>query len=236
MTGHEDRRMTIDEGFEQFVDGPRKSAFNPLHALVKSILENPSRHEWSVQGFGMMRTYLDAAKVWRLNMWDSALAVKNVSTLHDHPWHFTSWVVAGHFSNVRFTATEGGACSKLDRRWEHATIQTGPGGGLRVPHAPVWLHEHPPEFYASGCVYEQRAEEIHESRYEDGTVTINKRKRLEDGEHAKVFWPLGQKWVDAEPREATAAEIAFVCERSLRKWFTEDFNQLFILSPVRSAC
>ena len=59
------------------------SAFPLLRAAVRALLERPDS-DWSVQGFGMMRRYLDADKKYRLNIWDSSLAGRNVSIIHDH--------------------------------------------------------------------------------------------------------------------------------------------------------
>ena len=80
-----------------------KIPFDVLRATVRDVLEHPYPREWTVQGFGMLRTYLDPDKRFRLNVWHSKLAIPNVSIVHDHPWHFTSWVMGGNFTNVRYT-------------------------------------------------------------------------------------------------------------------------------------
>jgi hypothetical protein len=77
----------------------------------------------------------------------------------------------------------------------------------------------PVENYWPGDKYAQAAKEIHVSKYIDGTVTLNERRIVGDGEHARVFWESGD-WVDAEPRAATEDEVDGVLRQALRKWDT----------------
>lgn len=182
---------------------------NPLENIprvdeVLHILNNPHEAQWSAQGFGMLRTYLGDDKVWRLNVWHSALAVENVSTIHDHPWDFTSWIVAGRFTNQRFTEAP-----VANFQCKGVKIKTGEGGGaVGLPFTQL-LYAHDLETYLTGDTYSQKWNEIHRSSFVDGTVTLNRRDRVGDGEHAQVFWEDGD-WVNAEPRPATAEEVAFV--------------------------
>jgi hypothetical protein len=176
--------------------------FKPLRALIRPILEAPLYYEWTVQGFGMLRTYIDRDKVWRLNVWNKALAVPNVSTIHNHPWHFESWIIAGQFTNRRYLERASGTAYNV------ATIKTGEGGGMRSQPVAVNLRSMGDEMYQPGQRYAQRADEVHESFYTNGCVTLNKRLRVADGEHARVYWPAGTDWVDAEPRVATEDEVA----------------------------
>lgn len=83
--------------------------FDALRASVKSILqESPWNRDWTVQGFGMLRCYLDSDKRFRLNIWDDRLAVPHVSVIHDHPWSFDSWIINGIFHNQRFEEASHG--------------------------------------------------------------------------------------------------------------------------------
>lgn len=184
--------------------------FRATRALVRGLIAETLAHrrlaDCTVQGFGMLRTYLDADKVWRLNVWHASIAVPNVSTIHDHPWDFQSLVVAGTFRNLRYYPArhpEDGVPHS------HMRIKTGEGGGPAGDPMTTRLVAGPTEIYRAGTVYRQRAEEIHESGYADGTVTLNERRRRPDGEHANVFWREGH-WVDAEPRQATWDEVRVV--------------------------
>lgn len=182
---------------------------NPLENIprideVLRILKNPHEAVWTAQGFGMLRTYLGDDKVWRLNVWHSALAVENVSTIHDHPWDFTSWIVAGKLRNTRFLSG-----NVFDYPYRGMKIKTGEGGGPVGKEGARRMGACPAEDYQAGDTYSQLWDEIHKTSCSDGAVTLNKRGRVGDGEHAHVFWDgiNGRKWVDAEPRPATPEDI-----------------------------
>lgn len=183
--------------------------FAMTKAAVRAILDKWEAYEWSVQGFGMLRTCLDPDKRFRLNIWDSSLAVPNVSVIHDHPWDFDSVVLAGEFTNVRYDvlSINWPQTSQGEQVFHRAMIKCGPGGGMEnAAIDTVALRPRRPEIITPGHTYSQYAAEIHASLYVDGTVTLNDRKRKADPDHAFVFWPYGQEWVDAEPRPATKAE------------------------------
>lgn len=185
-----------------------------LQAIIGGIVERPHTFHWSVQGFGMLRTYFGSDKRWRLNIWHSRLAVPLCSTIHDHPWSFESLIVAGQFENRRYFVEPA---SELFATHHWQVIQTGPGGGPDGEKGFCKLTEMTPEFYIAGDTYSQGHEEVHASIYQDGCITLNDRRRLEDGEHAKVFYPIGGTWVDAMPREATAKEINIACEAARKR-------------------
>lgn len=188
-----------------------------LRPLVSRILTDPAT-EWSVQGFGMMRTYFgprENVKQFRLNIWDAALAVPGVSTIHDHPWHFESVIIAGKFRNQRFNFLDANVTS-IEPTHDYTTIKTGEGGGpVKEPMRSCVLRPMRQEIFGPGNEYSQMAEEIHETVYDDGCVTLNRRTKVGDGEHARVFWPFGTAWVDAEPRMATKKEIKQTVEKAL---------------------
>lgn len=199
-----------------------------LRAAIAAVMLERGR-EWTVQGFGFMRTYLPGPrgpKEFRLNVWHSALRVPEVSTIHDHPWDLSSTILAGHLVNQRFVELpdennngltgEDWNADNAERltiltyepiALEYQTLRTGVGGGL-VPgtRKSTTLYGKPFELYMPGEAYSQLATEVHETSYIDGTVTIN--RRAGDTEYARVFWPKGGEWVDAIPREATTDEVA----------------------------
>ena len=199
-----------------------ESLFNALRASVRLTLEHPDIFNgWTVQGFGMLRCYIPGPiydKQFRLNIWDPTLTVPHVSTIHDHPWHFRSWIINGQFANLRYVE------DRIDGTpYEYRVIHTGieaAAPNLDKPRLKMkmdlWADK--VEIYKTGDTYMQRADEIHCSIPAPYTVTLNERTRIGDGEHARVFWPDGQEWVDAKPRTASRDEIIQATALALRSW------------------
>lgn len=194
-----------------------------VRPLVRSILENWTRHSWSLQGFGMLRTYV--SRELRLHVWDRRFAVSGVSTIHDHPWNFESSVVVGRIVNTRYRVHP---CTHTDAQVDALRLRSpfvkmrivcGPGGGadrtMLAQRSRVWLEPVEPETYEAGSTYRQEASEVHHTSYDDGTVTLVDREFLPDAEHAHVFYRAGEEWVSAEPREATPDEVSTIVERAL---------------------
>jgi hypothetical protein len=190
--------------------------------LVKKILENPSGFDWTLQGLGMLRTYIGSNDL-RLHVWDSRFAFPDVSTMHTHPWNFHSLIVAGEVRQVRFVNPEVIGGTPPSKVFKQQEILCGVGGGPVEGQGPKIVHfsSLSEEVYREGDVYSQLAHEIHSSYPVDGTVTIIEREMLDDTEHAFVYWDVDKEWVTAEPRPATTQEIAVICQNALKSWFTE---------------
>ncbi len=193
-------------------------AVKPLvRATVKHILENAPAFKWSLQGLGMLRCYLSTET--RLHVWSSEHGIPNASRIHDHPWNFISYVVAGRIQQHRYEViTQPGGVIDC-QPFMFSVLQCGPGGCIKTPPAGIYLRERPNESYGEGESYEQEAEEIHNSLPLDGTVTLVTRTFKADTEHARVFWPYGTEWVSAEPRTATIEEVKDITANALRRWF-----------------
>lgn len=171
---------------------------------VQSILKDPHRHEWSIQGFGMLRLHL--ANGLRLHLWSKEFQVDHVSLIHTHPWTFSSHILAGETINTVFQ--EGGVGDTYNRR----IIQPGMDLAFLSEPEQVRLSVRHIQRYLPGQQYFQLPEEIHSSDFEDGTITLNHRVRTPKDE-AYTYWPQGEEWVSAQPRTATAAEInAFIAQ------------------------
>lgn len=178
-------------------------------ALVLSVLQKWLAYEWTVQGFGFIRTKIQ--NVGRIHIWDSSLTTLRVSTAHTHPWQLNSTIISGELINQRFKT--GGTIPYMVQK-----IKTGEGGGLVDEPSDIHLVSEPPEFYSSGKMYSQKAEEIHRTIAQDGTVTLLEREQGPPLEEALVFWPRGTQWVSAEPRKAENFEIQRVIDYALRIW------------------
>lgn len=185
-----------------------------VQALVKPLLIRWHDVEWSIQGLGMLRTYLDKDRKFRLHIWHSKLRVKDVSAIHDHPWDFESYVVAGQIQNMRYRLHQNG------EPHQHVQIECGPGTTaanmistydtqkLKVTHDS-------PEIIHPGHSYFQYADDIHQTFALDGTITICDRKLVRQDNHAHVYWESGP-WVSAEPRPATLNEVEFMVKEALK--------------------
>lgn len=185
---------------------------NNVRALTRAILEHPQDYSWSLQGFGMLRLYLEDNI--RMHIWDSRYRVENVSMMHDHPWDFHSHVVVGKIENYRYIYDDVNG----NNFWRQ-TLRCGVGGGIEGEPEQVSLGLQVPEIYVARESYDQLANEIHVSFPEDGTITLIKRTMHEDTEHAHVFWEMDDEWVTAEPREATPLEVSDITRNSLDTWF-----------------
>lgn len=188
--------------------------------IVKTILEKANQFEWSLQGLGMLRLYL--SKEVRLHIWDSRYAVPNVSTIHNHPWSFTSEIIAGAVINVLFRKVmplNNGQAPDYAKPYMTAVLQCGPGGCVKTEPERVMLQQYQQRVYEPGDYYEQKDFEIHQSLPRESTVTIVNRVFNADPDHASVFWPEGTNWVSAEPRTATAVEVQDITQASLARYF-----------------
>lgn len=174
------------------------------------ILRNALKFEWSIQGLGMLRLYLNPAQ--RLHVWSREAKRSDVSTIHDHPWDFESLVISGSIDNLIFEQMPRGLPHFRQR------ILCGPGGGVDGAPEEVGLICRMRTTYYPDDSYVQRAEVIHESDPTEGTVTLITRTFRPDTEHANVFYEAGKTWVSAEPRVATMAEIERVTGSALARW------------------
>lgn len=192
-----------------------------LFDKVNHILSLPheNHREWTVQGFGMMRTYLDEDKTWRLNIYHPDLAIKNVSEVHSHPWSFMSWIIAGTLTNTRYSVRRHNPIYDDALYMHGARIMTGiksnvgdAGAGGVAPQFDAWLVPYQISRMKPGEIYEMEAPEVHKTAYTAGCVTLNRRVVApgDTGEHADVYWPHGTDWVSAKPRLATTHEIGFL--------------------------
>lgn len=188
--------------------------FAVIRSMVHDILVDPQTHVWSLQGLGMLRTYCGPGNRFRLHIWThDARQQPDVSVVHDHPWDFHQWTLAGEITNIRYDIGGGNG-----RQFEYQTIQCGVGGGPVSKPAPIMLTPRPPEVYHVGDTYFQTADEIHETKYLDGSVSLIDRNFHEDTEHARIFWPAGTEWITAEPRPATADEVRLMVRKALERW------------------
>lgn len=165
----------------------------------------------------MLRLYL--SPMVRLHIWDTRYKVAGVSDIHNHPWDFTSEIIAGEITNKLYTVANTkeaiGAAVYL-----RSGIICGPGGGLDSRGAvAVKLIPTSIETFVAGDTYHQTSHQVHCSCPLNGTVTLVTRTFKDQTEHADVFWPEGTKWGSAEPRAASENEVMDIVNYSLERWF-----------------
>jgi hypothetical protein len=186
------------------------ASFPILAELVRAVLEHWDAYEWTVQGFGFIRTKLGS--VGRIHVWDSTLAVPRVSTIHTHPWPLKSTIISGELINQRFNVCDYGLpylCSD---------IATGEGGHLIGEPTEVAIVGRSPEFYTTGQIYTQDPDEFHRSIPQDGTVTLLERPQGPPLEKARVLFPRRTSWVSAEPRPAHDHETKRAIDCAVARW------------------
>jgi hypothetical protein len=199
--------------------------FTPLRAAVRFILEEPARHDWTYHGLGMVRCYPFGRKDWRVNVWNTSFKiVPRASELHTHPWNLFSYVIAGHLINQRFEERPLSPGSDDEFTQLHNFKMVGCGNNpthVDGETGVVRLRQMPDEVYKPGAFYAQGADEIHMTIPTPGTVTLMKREHVAGlGDMAKIFWRVGDEWVDAAPRPATEVEVAAGCNTALQGWET----------------
>lgn len=158
------------------------------------------RGKWSVSGLGMLRVGLD--DLTRLQFWHSRFQTCPTPT-HDHYWDFTSEIIHGKLHNYRYAPAARGT---LYNRWR---IGCCPNDNIPIEGpftAILELTSH--EIYHAGQRYSQRAEEIHSTGFDDGTITLlTKTHFLDHKGVANVYGPFGSQYISAEPRPPTPEEM-----------------------------
>ena len=184
-----------------------------LRDEIAVILTNPMAYKgWTVQGLGMLRLFLTPDKKRRLHIWHSHLRVQDVSTKHTHPWDLQSVVVTGKLINRRYYETVG------DVTHHRVLIKCGADGCVLNAPTPVSLVPKPIEIYEPGQTYSQLANEIHDTGYVDGTVTVCDRDfDFTREEQAFVYYNLNGEWGSARPRDAHPWEILTYCGQALKQ-------------------
>lgn len=195
-------------------------SFNGLATTVRQhVLAHPERYEWSLQGFGMLRTYV--SRELRLHVWDERFRVKDVSDIHDHPWDFESLVLSGKVTNIPYHVMRRRDGAFTPDHHEGRII-CGPSTEIKIAsriEPDVYLGPGDVRTYRPGDVYGQKADEVHRSECERGTVTLVARSWTgKDPERALVYWPIGTQWTSAHPRPATREESAEICAYALEHW------------------
>lgn len=184
--------------------------FSITKEVIKGILKNAENFKWSLQGFGMLRLYLSESV--RLHVWDDRYRVKDVSDIHTRPWDFHSTVIAGFITDNVYEFYPGG------EEYSYSRMLAGENAHLKGGTMPIEL-KRSFKLYGENGTYNHSLDDIHNTHYQNGSVTLVARRFFNDRDHASVFWRKGKEWVDARPRPATNEEVKNICGYSLETWF-----------------
>ena len=164
----------------------------------------PRTTPWVMQDIGLLGLRLDDRREYRLHVWDPDSSVGD-PPVHDHPFDFTSTVVAGEMTNTRYEEDPAGV-------EYHRTRYTPPTEDLR--RVDTVRLSGTPTTVSAGEYYSQLAHELHDSRQVPGTVTII-RWTFTDVPELTVCHRGDAPWVSGRSRPAAADEVKGITATAL---------------------
>jgi hypothetical protein len=176
-------------------------------ALVHTLLQHAEDLPWRMNDIGLMGLRLDDRRECRLHVWDPGSSVGE-PPVHDHPYGFTSTVIAGELTNTRFEEDPSGD-EYVRFRYRPGAEEGRRSDRVRLSSTPTTLIE--------GDVYGQLAHELHTSAQRPGTVTAIRCDWVETSE-LTVCLRDGASWRSGQGRDATRQEIRRISAMAL-EWF-----------------
>jgi len=173
-------------------------------ALVRTMLEHAQDFPWTMQGVGLLGLRLDDRREYRLHVWAPSFCVSE-PPVHDHPYDFTSTVIAGELVNTRYEEDAAGV-EYHRMRYLPPDEDARTADTVRLSGTPTTL--------TAGDRYSQRAHELHDSRQLPGTVTIIS-MAFKDARELTVCYRDGADWVSGRSRPATPHEVKIITARAL---------------------
>lgn len=179
----------------------------PSRALVLAILRHAQDFPWRINEIGLLALRLDDQREYRLHVWDPTHGEQE-PPIHDHPYDFTSTVIAGEIFNTRYREDPGGD--------EYIRIRYRPEAEHLRRSDTVRLSEETSAF-TEGGQYRQASHELHASRQLPGTVTMIRCSWVAGSDLTVCVRDAGQ-WVSGRARDATPDEIKIFAASAL-EWF-----------------
>lgn len=176
-------------------------------ALVLTMLQHAEGLPWRMQDIGLMGLRLDDRREYRLHVWDPSCCIGE-PPIHDHPYDFTSTIIAGEMTNTRYEEDSAGD--------EYVRFRYSPGAEDERRSDAVRLSSKATTF-TDGDQYRQVAHEPHASWQLPGTVTAI-RCTWVDAPELTVCVRDEDSWHSARGREATCEEIKSFTAKAL-EWF-----------------
>jgi hypothetical protein len=176
-------------------------------ALVLAMLRHAEEFPWRMQDIGLMGLRLDDRREYRLHVWDPSSCIGE-PPIHDHPYDFTSTIVAGELTNARYEEDVAGE--------EYVRFRYSPGyeGDRR---SDAFRLSSTATTFTEGDQYRQQAHELHASRQQPGTVTAIRCVWTEVPE-LTVCIRDESSWYSGQGRSATREEIKSFAAKALG-WF-----------------
>jgi hypothetical protein len=177
--------------------------------LVRNILEHAADYPWRMPDIGVLALRLDDRREYRLHVWDPDAAVGD-PPIHDHPFDFTSTVIAGELVNTRYVEDPNGTefCRERYSPDDESSRRTD---SVRLTGTTATL--------GPGSCYRQSAHELHDSRQVPGTVTLLRmRHPLRERPELTVCHRPGTPWVSGRARPATADEVTRITGAALARF------------------
>jgi hypothetical protein len=177
-------------------------------ALVFTLLRHAEDFPWRMQDIGLLGLRLDDRREYRLHVWDPSCSVGE-PPVHDHPFDFVSWIVAGEMTNTRYAVDPSGV--------QYSRVRYSPSDEdarrmdtVKLSATATTLTE--------GQQYSQLAHELHASRQLPGTVTII-RQMFKDVPELTVC-RRDDTWVSGRARPAKPDEVKQITGKAL-EWFED---------------
>lgn len=188
---------------------------------VREMLNNPLDYEWEIQGFGMLRTYIDANT--RVQIWHNNYKIPNVTDIHTHPWDFTSFIIQGYMQNLCFIESKiENETVPEDIIYNRCLILTGEHAYVKEK-TKVILSRDTNIKYTNGMEYTHKKDVPHRTEYSNGTITVLTKNNINKDSLAYSYTKGDSEWVSAAPRIATNEEVMFFVNEALELEKTEKF-------------
>jgi hypothetical protein len=176
-------------------------------ALVLTMLQHAEDFPWRMQEIGLMALRLDDRREYRLHVWDPSYCDCE-PPIHDHPYDFTSQIIAGEMTNIRYEEDSSGD--------EYVRFRYSPGAEGERRSDTVRLSSSATTF-THGNQYRQLAHELHASWQKPGTVTAIRCSWVAVPELTVCVRDEGS-WRSGQGRDATREEIKNFAAKAL-EWF-----------------
>jgi hypothetical protein len=179
----------------------------PSKARVLKMLQHGEEFPWRMQEIGLMALRIDDRREYRLHVWDPSCC-DGEPPIHDHPYDFTSTIIAGEMTNTRYEEDPAGD--------EYVRFRYPPGAEVERQPDTVKLSSTATTF-TEGQQYLQLAHDLHASWQTPGTVTAIRCSWI-DAPTLTVCLRDEDSWRSGQSREATGDEIKSFTAKAL-EWF-----------------